>query len=408
MLSGRIDRAVSVDDMARLAQARLPRVVWEYLAGGAEDETLLRENRDAFARIRLSPRVLTGRGRQDLSVTLFGNRYAAPFLIGPTGLNGLFWREGDLALARAATAAGIGFVLSTASNTSLEEVAKRTSGPRWFQLYPWGDPALSARLLHRARIAGYAAAVVTVDSLVAGKRERDLRNRFSHEIRITPRVALDGLRHPRWLASVWLRGGMPRFENVAEFLPAGATATDLAEFTRSQRNPFFSWDDVAHLRDVWRGPLLVKGVLAAADAERAIAVGADGIVISNHGGRQLDVAQATIDALPTIAAAVGGRMTILLDSGIRRGSDIVKALALGADAVLLGRATLYGLAAGGEAGVARVLEILRDETARTLALVGCSEAVEVTAEHVSNIARLEREPPDLKELGSPARRSGRA
>lgn len=365
----RLDDAFNIADLAARARRRLPRVVWDYLDGGAEDEVSLRENRAAFARYNFEPRVLAGAVHRDQSVTLFGRKLASPFLIGPTGLNGLFWPDGDLALARAAAARGIGFVLSTASNNSLEVVSASCHGPRWFQLYPWGDAAFSDRLLDRARGAGYDAVVVTVDTLIAGKRERDLRNRFSHEVRVTPRVILDGIMHPAWLTSVWLRKGKPRFENLAEFLPPGASAAALADFTRSQRNPSFAWSDVARLKRSWGGPLIVKGVLSAADATFAREAGADGIVVSNHGGRQLDGAPATIDVVGDVAEAVPD-LTILVDGGVRRGTDVVKAIGLGADAVLLGRATLYGLAAAGEAGVGRALDILRDEVDRTLALVG--------------------------------------
>lgn len=365
-----LENAHSVADLAAQARRRLPRVVWDYLDGGAEDELTLRDNRAAFERYRLFPRALPGVAVRDQSVSLFDTAFSSPFLIGPTGLNGLFWPDGDLALARAAAACGVGFVLSTASNNSLEEVAASCAGPRWFQLYPWGDAAFSDRLLERARATGYGAVVITIDTLTAGKRERDLRNGFSHELRFSPSVVLDGLLHPAWSTSVWLRKGMPRFENLAEFLPPGSSAAELAEFTRSKRNPSFSWSDVARIKRSWGGPLLVKGILSAADAVRAGEAGADGVVVSNHGGRQLDGAPATIDVLAEVAGELRGRLTVLADGGFRRGTDVVKALALGADAVLLGRATLYGLAASGEAGVARALAILRDEVDRALALLG--------------------------------------
>lgn len=377
-----MNRAISIADLAALAKRRLPKVVWDYLEGGAEDEITLRANREAIERLTFQPRVLAGGASRDLTVELFGARFATPFLIGPTGLNGLYWPDADLALARAAAKASVGFVLSTASNISLERVAEDVEGSRWFQLYPWGDSGFSDRLLERARRAGYSAIVVTVDSLVAGKRERDLRNGFAHQLRLTPRVIMDGLRHPAWLMSVWMNGGAPRFENLTEFLGPGASANELAEFTRSRRNPALDWSDVERLKARWKGPLLVKGVLSACDVEAAVRAGVDGLVVSNHGGRQLDGAPASMDVLEEVVAASAGRLVVLVDSGFRRGADVAKAIALGASAVLLGRAPLYGLAAGGEAGVARALEILRDEVDRTLGLIGCSAVSQLSADHL--------------------------
>lgn len=359
--------AVNIDDLRRLARRRLPRVAFDYVAGGAEDELTLGANRHAFAEVAFRPRILVG-GDIDTSCELFGVRYASPFMIGPTGLNGLLWADGDLCLARAAAAASIGFTLSTASSVSLEDVAHE--GPGWFQLYPWGKPDFSARLLQRAAAAGYSTVMLTVDSLVAGKRERDWRHGFAHQIRWSPKIVADGLRHPRWLWSVWLRAGMPRLENLADFMPAGATASQMADFSRQQRNPLFDWEDVKRIRDAWKGPLVLKGVLHPQDAREARALGIEGIVVSNHGGRQLDGTPATLAVLPEIVAAVNKTATVMIDGGFRRGTDIAKALALGADAVLLGRSALYGLAAGGEAGVARALAILQDELVRTMRLLG--------------------------------------
>ena len=378
-----IARAINIADLARLAKARLPGVIFDFLDVGAEQEATLRDNRAAFERYRLRPAMLSGHATRDLSVTLFGHRLSAPFLIGPTGLNGIFWTDADLALARAAAAEGVGFTLSSPANNSLEQVAgEGGDGIKFFQLYCWDQRPLWARQIERAQAAGYKALIVTVDSVVNGKRERDLRNRFSHEVKITPRVVWDGLTHPRWLASVWLRRGMPRMENIAPFLPQGASAHELVEFTRSRRNLSLNWADIAWMRTQWRGPLLVKGLLTAEDAKRAQAAGCDGVVVSNHGGRQLDGAAASIDVLSEVVAAVGGSMTILIDSGFRRGSDIVKALALGADGVLLGRATLYGVAAGGQQGAARALAILRDETDRVMTLLGCGSVAELNADHI--------------------------
>lgn len=373
-----LQSAVNVDDLALLARRRLPRVVYDYVAGGAEDEVTLKANRDAFAKMAFRPRILVG-GEIDTTCYLFGQRYESPFMIGPTGLNGLLWPDGDLCLARAAAAAGIGFTLSTASNISLEELARSAPGPKnWFQLYPWGKPALSARLLERAEAAGYSAVMLTVDSLVPGKRERDLRHGFAHQIRLSPQIVADGLLHPRWLLSVWMRNGMPRLENLADFMPPGATAGQMADFSREQRNPRFDWEDVKRLRDAWKGPLILKGVLCADDALKARAVGVEGIVISNHGGRQLDGAPATLAVLPEIVGAVNGTATVMIDGGFRRGTDVLKALALGARAVLLGRATLYGLAAGGQDGVAKALTILQDELVRGMRLLGRNAVADLT------------------------------
>jgi (S)-mandelate dehydrogenase len=380
----RVENAINIADLRTLAQRRLPKVIFDFMAGGAEDEVTLLGNRQGFDRYRFRPRLLTGNAKRDLSVTLFGDKFSLPFLIGPTGLNGIHWRGGDLALAKAAAAAGCGFVLSTASTDSIEEVGQSSITPKWFQLYPWGDRAFGLRMMERARASGYKALVVTVDSLTGGRRERDARNNFAHEVRLSPSIVWDGLMHPRWLTSVWLGGGgMPRVSNVAEFCPPGATAHDLAEFTRSMRNPQLTWDDMLWMKKEWGGPFLIKGVLTSEDARRAADIGADGIVVSNHGGRQLDNCVATIDALPEIVEAAGNGVVVLIDGGFRRGTDIAKALALGAKGVLLGRATLYGLAAGGQPGVAKALSILREEFDRVLALLGCRTASELTGSHVA-------------------------
>ena len=372
---------VNIDDLRRQARRRLPRVVFDYVDGGAEDETTLRRNRAAFERISFRPRILAG-GEIDTATSLFGDKIALPLVIAPTGLNGLLWPEGDVCLARAADRANVGFALSTASNTSLEDIARDHRGTRWFQLYPWGGPDFSAHLLDRAAAAGYGAVIVTVDSLVAGNRERDRRHGFAHRIQWSPRIVFDGLVHPRWLTSVWLRYGTPRLENLAPLLRSGATAAEMAEFTRSQRNPSFDWSDIRRIRDRWKGPLLVKGVLTAEDAAIALSIGVDGVVVSNHGGRQLDGAISTIEALPFIVDEVGDKMSVMVDSGFRRGTDIVKALALGARAVLIGRAALYGLAAGGETGASQALAILGEEIRRTMRLLGCREIGEISRDHL--------------------------
>ena len=256
---------------------------------------------------------------------------------------------------------------------------------KWFQLYPWADRKVWGRLMQRAQDAGYRAMIVTVDTVVPGNREQDRRNHFAHNVSYTPKVILDGLLHPRWLAGVWLNGPRPRTENVVEFVGPGATATELADFSRRARNPDLSWDDLEWMRAQWDGPFLIKGVLHPDDAIRAANMGFDGVVVSNHGGRQLDQAISTLEALPPILDAVGKRMTVVVDGGFRRGTDAVKALALGAKAVLLGRAPLYGVSAAGEAGADRALTILNEETERVLALLGCGSVRELTRDFIREV-----------------------
>lgn len=366
--------AYNIEDLRRLAQRRLPRVAWDYLERGAEDDVTMTANRAAFERIHFQPRTLVDVSGRTLRHELFGKTYAAPFGIAPTGAAGLYCFDADIALARAAKAAGVPFVLSTASFVAMERVAREGGGSQWFQLYMSKDRDAAARLVRRALDAGFEALVVTTDVPVGANREYNLRNGFSIPFRINARNVADGLLHPRWLAQVFLRtllsDGVPRFRNVDSNVGGRIIAQDLSAF-RARRDAL-DWNDIAWLRTVWPRQLLVKGILTVADARLALQHGADGVVVSNHGGRQLDGAVAAIDALPAIAAAVGERMPVLFDSGVRRGSDIVKALALGADFVFTGRATLYGVAAGGEAGVVRALELLRTETDRVLALLGCS------------------------------------
>ena len=364
--------ARNIADLQRIARRRLPRLLYDFIEGGADDETTLANNRRAFEKFEWLPRLLAGNGAPDLSTVFFGRRSTLPFLIGPTGLNGALWHNGDIALARAAAAEGAPFVLSSASTTSMEDVAAACpDGDLWFQLYPWGGLSMAERMLHRARKAGYRVLIITLDSLVNGNRERDRANGFERTLRWTPRTILDGLSHPSWLCDTWLRGGgSPRLANLLEFVRPGATSLELVRFVGTQRDARVSWDDIARLRQSWTGPMLIKGLLAAHDVSLAAGLGVDGIVVSNHGGRQLDGAVATLNVLPEILAASDGKLKILIDGGFRRGTDIAKAFSLGAHGVLLGRATLYGLAASGERGVSKALEILRAELKLTLQLLG--------------------------------------
>lgn len=355
---------ISIADLRRAAKKRLPRFVFDYLDGGSDDEVSLAGNRTAFAGLRLLPRALVDVSVRDTGIDWAGARLPAPLIIAPTGMNGLFWRQGDIALAKAARRHGLPFTLSTASSDSLEEVAREAGGDIWFQLYVM-DRRIADGLVDRAEAAGCSHLVLTVDVPLGGLRERDRRNGFAAPFRLTPRLVADVLAHPHWLMQVG-RHGAPPMGN----LEALAAADPVARATLLSRamDASFGWDDLKRLRDRWPRRLIVKGLLDPEDVARAEAAGVDAVVLSNHGGRQLDGAPAPVAMLP--AARARSTLPLVVDSGIRRGSDVVKALALGASAVMLGRAVLYGLAAGGEDGAFTAITLLRAELDRTLALAG--------------------------------------
>ena len=365
--------AYDVADLRELARRRLPRGVFEFFDRGNGDETALVENRAAFDRIKLEPRMLVDTSRRAQDISLFGRRHAMPIAIAPTGSAGLAWHEGEVALARAAAKAGIPFALATGSMTSLERVAAEAGGTLWFQVYMWPDRSLSHRLVERANAAGYQALIVTVDTPVPPGREYNLRNGMTVPFRFTRRNVTDVLAHPRWLATVLMRylltTGMPRYENYPTEMKARITAAPMGRSMMVTDS--LTWDDLRALRKLWPHTLMVKGILRAADAVLAADCGADAVIVSNHGGRAVDSTRAPIAVLPEVVEAAGRRLTVLVDSGFRRGADVVKALALGAKAVLIGRATLYGTAVAGETGAARAIEIYRDEIDRLLALIGC-------------------------------------
>ncbi|KAB1089560.1 alpha-hydroxy-acid oxidizing protein [Neorhizobium galegae] len=380
--SGRdVDRAVTIADLQAMARRRLPAFVMEYLEGGAEDEWTLRRNREVFSEIEFRPSTLTGVGTPDLSTTIFGRKMRLPFIVAPTGFNGLFQYQGDRLLAEAAAKAGVTFTQSTVSNMRIEELSGIPNLSHWMQLYVFRSQAFMDELVGRAERAGCQALMVTTDAATFGNREWDRRN-YRSGMDPTLRHKLDILCHPRWALSVMARG-IPPFGNLLDFLPADQqTFARTAVWSREQVEPDLHWSHIRHLRKIWKKPLIVKGVMTLRDAELAADAGADGIVISNHGGRQLDGAPSPIAILPKIANKLKGRITILADSGFRRGTDIVKALALGADAVVTGRATLYGLAAGGEAGAARAITILEEEIRRTMALLGCRSVADLDRDHI--------------------------
>ncbi|KHO26707.1 alpha-hydroxy acid dehydrogenase [Mycolicibacterium setense] len=367
---------VSVGDYRRAARRALPAMVWAYLDGGAEDERTLHANRAAFANWTLRQRVLAGHSHTDLGVTIDGQKLELPVMLAPTGLTGLAHWSGELAAAQAAERAGTRLTLSTASSYSIEEVAAGTSADHWFQLYPWGDGPFSDSILGRARDAGYRTLVVTVDVPVQGNRTGERRTGMGHPPILTPRRIADAAIRPRW----WY--GLLRHQRMTmRSLTPTAGAKGAVESVGIQNRRIradLSWPDVAALRQRWDGPFVVKGVLEPEDAVRAVdEVGASGVVVSNHGGRQLNGAMASLEALPGIADAIGGRATVLLDSGVRCGTDVITALALGADAVMIGRPYIYGLAVAGGAGVSAVLDILAAEIRSALTLMGAASVADL-------------------------------
>jgi L-lactate dehydrogenase (cytochrome)/(S)-mandelate dehydrogenase len=364
-------RYPSVRHMREAARARLPKPVFDFADGGAEDEVTLRRNEEAFRRWSFLPRPLTGAATRDQSVDLFGARLASPVLIGPTGLAGLFWPRGEIAAAQAAGAASTVYCLSHGSVCSIEDLAAQHRGQRWMQVFIYRDRGFTRELTRRARDAGFHALILTIDNQLLGKRERDLANGFSIPPRFSGRQWLAMAAKWRWAWS--MRDELPTLTFGNYVRPGSAESlASLAGRMGSLLDPAMNWDDVAQLRSEWPGPLLLKGILHPDDARRAAALGVDGLIVSNHGGRQLDGASSALDALPAIVAAVDGGVPVLIDGGIRRGADVVKAVALGARAVLIARPQLWGLAVAGEAGVAHVLSILRSEIDRVMGLAGAS------------------------------------
>jgi len=376
--------AYDIADLREMARRRLPKGVFEFMDRGNGDEVAVANNRAAFERYKLNPRMLVDTSRRTQEITLFGRKQAMPIAIAPTGSAGLTWYQGEIALARAAREAGIPFALATGSMTALEKVAEEAGGTLWFQVYMWPDRSLSHRLIERAKAAGYQALIVTVDTPVPPGREYNLRNGVTVPFRFTRRNVVDVLMHPRWVMNVLMRylmtSGMPRYENYPTGMKQKITALPMGRSMMVTDS--LTWEDLRALRKLWPHPLMVKGILRADDAMRATDCGADGVIVSNHGGRAVDSTMAPITLLPRIVDAVGKRLTVIVDSGFRRGADVVKALALGARAVLIGRATIYGTAVAGQAGAVRAIEIYRDEIDRLLALIGCPGVSELDHDYL--------------------------
>ena len=375
-------KAHSIDAMRALARRTLPRPVFDFADGGAETEWTLQRNERAFERKALLPRPLNGAAHRDLSTTLFGHRLSMPLMIGPTGLAGLFWPDGELCSARAAAAAGTAYCLSHGSVCTIEQLAALGTAPRWMQVFVYRDRALTRDFTDRAAATGYDALVLTIDNQLLGNRERDVRNGFGIPPRFTAAQLMAMAAQLPWLLR--MRNALPRL-TMGSYVREGSREelSALAGRLASMLDPALNWDDVRELRERWKGPLLLKGVLHPDEARQAAALGVDGLIVSNHGGRQLDGAISSFEALPGIVAAVRTdhpSLPILIDGGIRRGTDLVKALAMGASAGLIGRPQLWGLAVAGEAGVAHVLDIYRREIDRAMGLLGASRIGELGPE----------------------------
>lgn len=376
-------RVITIADLRRLAQKRLPRVVFDYLDGGAEGEVTLRENCRVFEDVTFRPRQAVFISKCDLSARVLGAEIAFPAMLAPVGYSRLMHPGGEVAAARAAGEFGTGYILSTISGHKLETVKAASPGPVWYQLYLVGGRGAAERAIERIGAAKFSALVITIDTAVAGMRERDPRNGMKQllggsllaKIPFVP----DIISHPAWLSSFLRDGGVPKLENI---LLENNQPMTLVDVTAALAASVVEWKDLQWLRKAWAGPIVVKGVLTGDDARRAVNEGAAAMIVSNHGGRQLDGVSATLRALPEIVAAVGGQVEILMDGGIRRGSDIVKALCLGARAVLLGRGYAYGLAAAGHTGVVRALAILREDVERTMRLLGCASVAELNSSYV--------------------------
>jgi L-lactate dehydrogenase (cytochrome) len=376
-------RVVNIEDLRRAAKRRLPRAVFDYIDGGAEREVTLRENCRAFDLVTFRPRCAVATSQCDLRTTVLGTSLELPLLLAPVGSSRMFYPRGEAVAAREAGAAGTAYILSTLSGCRLEEVRAASSGPVWYQLYLIGGREVATAAINRAAAAGFSALVVTIDTPVSGLRERDVRNgvkeilsrRLWSMLPFVPQF----LARPRWLASFLADGGLMQFPNIV--LP-GQGPMLYADVGAALEQSMVAWRDFRWIRQAWTGPIVVKGVHTGEDARRAVEEGASAVVVSNHGGRQLDGVAPTLRVLPEVVAAVNGRVEVLLDGGIRRGADIVKALCLGARAVLAGRAYAYGLGAAGGAGVARAIEIMRTDLVRTLKLLGCASVAELDTSYV--------------------------
>jgi len=373
--------AINFEDLRKLAKRRLPKIAFDFIEGGLDDEDGIARNHSSFRDVRLVPRYGIDVTTRDQRTELFGRTYAGPLGIAPTGLAALFRPGADLMLAKAARAADVPFIMSGAGTGLIEDLGRVAPDHGWYQLYCAKDRSISEDMIKRTADAGLSTLVITVDVPVGSKRERNVRNGFSRPLKMTMKTKLEACLHPGWLIE-FLRSGMPLFSNWAKYAPPGATPEQVADFVAQQTPSPVTWADLEKYRRMWKGNLVIKGIMHPDDAVRCAQIGCDGIMVSNHGGRQLDKSPGPIEVLPAIVQAAGDKLTVMYDSGIRRGSDVVAALCLGAKYVFVGRATLYGAAAAGIAGATRALDIMRDEIDRTMAQIGAPDIRSLGRDHL--------------------------
>jgi L-lactate dehydrogenase (cytochrome) len=384
-----IGQCHSIADLRSLARKKLPRAIFDFADGGAEDEVSLRANRTGFGAYELVPQSLTDVSHVDTGATVMGQRIDIPVILSPTGMSRVFHHDGEAAVAPAAARAGTIYSLSSVSSVSIEDIGALTDGPKWFQIYVWRDRDLVKDFIERARAAKYQALCLTVDVQVSGRRERDMHNGLTLPPKFTPRLAFDIALHPAWWINQLRTSAVVPANLSDESAKYGQDMSTVIKFVDSQFDRSVTWDDAQWMIGEWGGPFAIKGILNASDAVRAVEIGASGIIVSNHGGRQLDHTPAPIDVLPEIVDAVAGRADVILDGGVRRGTDVLKAVALGAKACMMGRPYLYGLAAGGEAGVDRMLNLVGDEIRRDMVLLGTQTLDDIGPRHL----RVKQGPP---------------
>ncbi len=381
---GKVDRCNSIDELNRLAKKSVPGVIYDYIEGGAEDEITMARNRASFQNYEFMPRVLNNVKNIDLTTSMLGKRYSMPLFLAPTGMSRLFHYRGETAVAGAARKRGIPYALSTVATASIEDIAKLSGGSHFFQIYVWQNRDLVFEFIERCRKANYDGLILAVDCATLGKRERDLRNGHGRPLEMKIKTAMSGLTNFKW-AFRYITSRKLRMANMVDHLPYGGDAQRTIDTVNEQFDASVTWEDAGKLREAWDGPFLLKGVQCIEDCRRAAEIGATGVVLSNHGGRQLDGAPPALDLLPDAVSAVGSELEIYIDGGIRRGSDVIKAMALGAAGCMIGRPYLYGLAGGGEKGVDRSIEILQEEMVRVMQLIGCDAIHKLDAGYVKKI-----------------------